>query len=43
MKTIASLIHRAVTEGDADPDHPVSADVRAGVTELVERFPAYPR
>ena len=43
MKTIASLIHRAVTEGDADPDHPVSKDVRAGVTELVDRFPAYPR
>ncbi len=43
MKTIAALIHRAVTEGDADPDHPVSKDVRAGVTELVSRFPAYPR
>ncbi len=43
MKTIAALIHRAVTEGDADPDHPVSRDVRAGVTELVSRFPAYPR
>ncbi|OFE14640.1 serine hydroxymethyltransferase [Humibacillus sp. DSM 29435] len=43
MKTIASLIHRAVTEGDADPDHPVSQEVRAGVTELVDRFPAYPR
>ncbi|MDN5768575.1 MAG: serine hydroxymethyltransferase [Humibacillus sp.] len=43
MKTIAALIHRAVTEGDADPEHPVSKDVRAGVTELVGRFPAYPR
>ena len=43
MKTIASLIHRAVTEGDADPDHPVSKEVRAEVTDLVTRFPAYPR
>ena len=43
MKSIAALIQRAVTEGDADPDHPVSQQVRAGVTELVTRFPAYPR
>jgi glycine hydroxymethyltransferase len=43
MKQIASLIHRAVTEGDADPDHAVSKDVRAEVTDLVTRFPAYPR
>ncbi|MBC9821648.1 serine hydroxymethyltransferase [Terrabacter sp. MAHUQ-38] len=43
MKTIASLIHRAVTEGDADPDHTVSKEVRAEVTDLVTRFPAYPR
>ncbi|WP_020142949.1 serine hydroxymethyltransferase [Terracoccus sp. 273MFTsu3.1] len=43
MKQIASLIHRAVTEGDADPDHAVSKDVRAQVTDLVTRFPAYPR
>ncbi|MEO7753335.1 MAG: serine hydroxymethyltransferase [Terracoccus sp.] len=43
MTQIASLIHRAVTEGDADPAHPVSAAVRAEVTDLVTRFPAYPR
>ena len=43
MKQIASLIHRAVTQGDADPDHAVSKDVRAEVTDLVTRFPAYPR
>src|SRR4051794_21215126 len=43
MKQIASLIHRAVTQGDADPDPAVSKDVRAEVTDLVTRFPAYPR
>ena len=43
MKQIASLIHRAITEGDADPDHAVSTAVRAEVTDLVTRFPAYPR
>jgi glycine hydroxymethyltransferase len=43
MRQIAALIHRAVTEGDADPDHAVSKDVRAEVTDLVTRFPAYPR
>ncbi len=43
MKTIAELIATAVTKGDADPDHPVSQQVRAEVTDLVTRFPAYPR
>ncbi|GAB4078397.1 serine hydroxymethyltransferase [Nostocoides australiense] len=43
MKTIAGLIAKAVTEGDADPGHPVSQEVRAAVTDLVMRFPAYPR
>jgi glycine hydroxymethyltransferase len=43
MKQIASLIHTAVTRGDADPEHPVSAEVRGQVTDLVTRFPAYPR
>jgi glycine hydroxymethyltransferase len=43
MRTIADLIARAVTEGDADPDHAVSKAVRAEVTDLVTRFPAYPR
>ena len=42
MGTIADLIARAVKEGDADPEHAVSKEVRAGVTELVEAFPAYP-
>lgn len=43
MVTIAELIHTAVTTGDADPDHEVSREVRAQVTDLVTRFPAYPR
>ena len=43
MRTIADLIARAVTEGDADPDHAVSKAVRAEVTDLVTRFPSYPR
>ncbi|MGE9809150.1 MULTISPECIES: serine hydroxymethyltransferase [unclassified Janibacter] len=43
MTVIADLIHRAVTEGDADPEHAVSREVRATVTELVTQFPAYPR
>lgn len=43
MRTIARLIATAVTKGDADPDHPVSREVRAEVTDLVGRFPAYPR
>jgi len=43
MKTIASLIHTAVTKGDADPEHAVSKQVRSEVTDLVTRFPAYPR
>ncbi len=43
MRTVAGLIHTAVTEGDADPDHEVSRAVRSGVAELVAAFPAYPR
>ncbi|HET7661091.1 MAG TPA: serine hydroxymethyltransferase [Oryzihumus sp.] len=43
MKVIADLIHRAVTQTDGDPDHPVAKDVRAEVGDLVSRFPAYPR
>ena len=43
MARIAELIATAVTKGDADPDHPVSKEVRAGVQDLVTRFPAYPR
>lgn len=43
MVKIAELIHTAVTTGDADPDHEVSREVRAQVTDLVTRFPAYPR
>jgi glycine hydroxymethyltransferase len=42
MRTVAELIHKAVTEGDADPGHTVSRDVRAQVGELMSRFPAYP-
>ena len=43
MVTIAELIHTAVTKGDADPAHAVSLQVREQVSELVARFPAYPR
>ncbi len=43
MVKIAELIHTAVTTGDADPEHAVSRDVRAQVSELVTTFPAYPR
>jgi glycine hydroxymethyltransferase len=43
MRQIADLIATAVTKGDADPDSEVSKDVRGQVTELVTRFPAYPR
>ncbi|AKU17519.1 serine hydroxymethyltransferase [Luteipulveratus mongoliensis] len=43
MKQIADLIHKAITEGDGDPDHAVAKEVRAQVTDLVGRFPAYPR
>ncbi|CCI53205.1 serine hydroxymethyltransferase [Nostocoides jenkinsii] len=43
MRTIARLIATAVTKGDADPDNAVTREVRAEVTDLVTRFPAYPR
>ena len=43
MRQVAELIHTAVTQGGPDPDHAVSKEVRASVTELVTRFPAYPR
>jgi glycine hydroxymethyltransferase len=43
MRRIAELIATAVTKGDVDPDHPVTKEVRAGVTDLVTRYPAYPR
>lgn len=42
MKVIADLIHRAITEGDGSPEHEVARAVRAEVTDLVNRFPAYP-
>ena len=43
MRVVADLIARAVVDGDADPEHAVSREVRAQVTDLVGRFPAYPR
>ena len=43
MRIIAELIARAVVDGDADPEHAVSREVRGQVTDLVGRFPAYPR
>jgi len=43
MVVIADLIDRAVTQTDGDPDNPVAKEIRAEVTDLVGRFPAYPR
>jgi glycine hydroxymethyltransferase len=43
MKVIADLIHQAVTQTDGDPDHPKAKEIRAQVSDLVSRFPAYPR
>ncbi len=43
MRRIADLVAQAILHGDGDPEHPVSREVRAGVTELVTTFPAYPR
>ena len=43
MKVIADLIHQAVTQTDGDPGHPKAKEIRAEVTDLVGRFPAYPR
>ena len=42
MQLIADLIHRAVTQGDGDPEHAVAREVRAQVTELLGAYPAYP-
>jgi glycine hydroxymethyltransferase len=43
MVVIADLIARAVTQTDGDPDHGTAKEIRAEVTDLVGRFPAYPR
>ena len=43
MLVIAELIHQAVTQTDGDPGHPKAKEIRAEVTDLVGRFPAYPR
>jgi len=43
MRRIAELITTAVVKGDADPDHAISREVRAAVSDLVTRYPAYPR
>ena len=43
MVQIADLIHRAITQTDGDPGHAVAQQVRAEITDLVGRFPAYPR
>ena len=43
MDVIADVIHRAVTQTDGDPQHPVAQDIRATVEDLCTRFPAYPR
>ena len=43
MPSSPSSSRAAVVDGDADPEHPVSREVRGQVTDLVGRFPAYPR
>lgn len=43
MDTIARLLHKAITAGNADPQHPVSQEVRAEVEQLCADFPAYSR
>ena len=43
VDVIADVIHRAVTETDGTPEHPVAQEIREQVTDLVTRFPAYPR
>ncbi len=42
MKVVADLIHRAVTQTDGSPAHPVAAEVRGQVSELMAAHPAYP-
>jgi glycine hydroxymethyltransferase len=43
MEVIADLIAQAVTQTDGDPDNPKSKEIRGQVSDLVGRFPAYPR
>ena len=43
MKVIADLIHQALTQTDGDPDNAKATEIRGQVTDLVGRFPAYPR
>ncbi|MBD2758327.1 serine hydroxymethyltransferase [Yimella sp. cx-573] len=43
MKVIAELIHKAITEGDGNPESAISEEVRGGVEDLCKRFPAYPQ
>lgn len=42
MGQIADLIHRAVTQTDGSADHPVAAEVRGAVADLLTAHPAYP-
>ncbi|GAA4876503.1 serine hydroxymethyltransferase [Serinicoccus chungangensis] len=42
MAVVADLIHRAVTETDGSPDHPVAREVREAAGELLTAYPAYP-
>lgn len=42
MVTIADLIHRAVAETDGSPEHPVAAEIRGSVADLLAAHPAYP-
>lgn len=42
MSLVADLIHRAVTQTDGNPGHPVAQQIRGEITELLTAFPAYP-
>ncbi|KUG55843.1 serine hydroxymethyltransferase [Serinicoccus chungangensis] len=42
MSVVADLIHRAVTETDGSPDHPVARQIREAAGELLTAYPAYP-
>ncbi|WP_131103733.1 serine hydroxymethyltransferase [Ornithinimicrobium sufpigmenti] len=42
MRTVADLMHRAITQTDGTPEHPVAREIRAEVTELLQAYPAYP-
>lgn len=42
MKVVAELIHRAVTETDGNPEHPVATQIRGQILDLLGDYPVYP-